>query len=175
MRQGNETKRSKGETNHRKNGTIQPMSDEHLNFWGDFFVENRLHERGLLFETFLEDPRAIALAVIFRPRINVFEDYRPLLPAQRRAIAKPGSRFRAITREITENLCIGCGCTDSHGCLTHDGVCHWLRVDSVRKIGVCSECPELVEAYDQARAGGALPDRTAGQIMAAARARAETI
>ncbi|MEW6330205.1 MAG: hypothetical protein AB1560_01960 [Pseudomonadota bacterium] len=146
------------------------LTDEHLNFWGNFFVENRLHERGVRFETFLQEPREIALAMIFRPRVPALEEFRPLLAAQRRAIAKPGSRFRAISRELHENMCIGCGCTDSHGCLTTGGVCHWLRVDSVRKIGVCSECPELVEAYDQARAGGELPDKTAGQIMAAARA-----
>lgn len=146
------------------------MSDEHLNFWGNFFVENRLHERGLLFETFLLDPREIALATIFRPCVPVaVEDFRPLLAAQRRAIAKPGSRFRAITRELHESLCIGCGCSDSHGCLTAGGVCHWLRVDTARHIGVCSECPELVEAYDQARQGGRMPDKTAGQIIAAAR------
>ena len=147
-------------------------SDEHLNFWGNFFIDNRLHERGILFETFLEDPRAIALAVIFRSRINVFEDFRPLLPAQRRALAKPGGRFRAISRKIHEPICIGCGCTDSCGCLTVDGVCHWLRVDTVRGIGVCSECQEMVAAYDEARAGDAIPDKTAGEIMAAARTNA---
>jgi hypothetical protein len=133
-------------------------TDEHLDFWGEFFTANRLHARGVRFDTFIEDPRAIARATIFRPRQDSFwiridekgvadvcQEFRPLLPAQVRAITKPDAR-------ADENTCIGCGCTDRHGCVGEHGVCHWLRLDAGRRIGVCSECPGMVRAWDQARA-----------------------
>ena len=135
-------------------------TDEHLDFWGEFFTANRLHARGVRFDTFIEDPRAIARAVIFRPRLDDIEDlvmregFLPLLPAQLRAIAKPDAR-------PDENYCIGCGCTDSVGCLTAGGICHWLRLDAERHIGVCSECSDVVAPYDRARACGAIADVTA--------------
>jgi len=145
------------------------LTDEALDFWGDFFVRNHFHARGILFETFMQHPREIAQAVLFRSPSDEPEEFRLLLPAQRRAIAKPGRRVRAVSRQIMENVCIGCGCTDSHGCLTARGACHWLRVDTARGIGVCSECAALVEAYDAARAGDDLPIKTTGEILAAAR------
>ena len=127
------------------------MSDEHLDFWGEFFTANRLHARGVRFDTFLEDPRGIARAVIFRPRLDpradflLREGFLPLLPEQRRAITKPDARAR-------DNTWIGCGCTDRHGCVGAHGVCHWLRLDAGRRIGVCSECHEWVPGWDEARA-----------------------
>lgn len=36
-----------------------------------------------------------------------------------------------------EATCIGCGCTDSHGC--PEG-CYWLAVDRAAGRGVCSSC-----------------------------------
>jgi hypothetical protein len=41
--------------------------------------------------------------------------------------------------------CIGCGCDDSHACY---GGCYWLRLDREEGLGVCSECPEHLEAWD---------------------------
>lgn len=47
--------------------------------------------------------------------------------------------------------CIGCGCDDLHAC--HDdatgGPCSWLRVDRKARLGVCSACPEIAEAWDK--------------------------
>jgi hypothetical protein len=45
-------------------------------------------------------------------------------------------------------VCVGCGCTDDDAC--PDG-CSWLRADQDAGEGVCSNCPEHVEAFD---AGG---------------------
>ena len=42
--------------------------------------------------------------------------------------------------------CIGCGCDDNHAC---DMGCYWLRVDRGEGLGVCSECREHIEAWDQ--------------------------
>lgn len=41
--------------------------------------------------------------------------------------------------------CVGCGCTDD--CACEDG-CRWLRVDYEVGLGVCSMCPEMVDAWD---------------------------
>lgn len=47
--------------------------------------------------------------------------------------------------------CIGCGCTDQRAC---EGGCHWLRVDTIRGVGVCSACQPYVAAWDAAHAFG---------------------
>lgn len=39
-----------------------------------------------------------------------------------------------------ENECIGCGCTDHNACVVDGEACHWLAVDPVMGIGVCSCC-----------------------------------
>lgn len=41
--------------------------------------------------------------------------------------------------------CVGCGCDDLNACPLG---CAWLRVDRKKKIGVCSECPAEVKAWD---------------------------
>lgn len=78
------------------------------------------------------------------------DGFLPLLPAQVRAIMKPGADPGAYGSG-SECRCVGCGCTDTHGCLSEHGPCHWLRVDAQRGIGVCSECGGIVESYDKAR------------------------
>lgn len=47
-------------------------------------------------------------------------------------------------------MCIGCGCTDTRACVCEDSgdPCYWLRVDRNEALGVCSECEDLVEAWD---------------------------
>lgn len=48
--------------------------------------------------------------------------------------------------------CIGCGCDDLHACCddTPQGnPCAWLRVNYEEGKGVCSRCPEHVEAWDR--------------------------
>ncbi len=47
-------------------------------------------------------------------------------------------------RILYEAKCIGCKCTDSWAC---DGGCSWLIVDYKIGKGVCSSCPEKVEAF----------------------------
>lgn len=46
---------------------------------------------------------------------------------------------------MTLSTCIGCGCDDACAC---PGGCEWLRVDEAQEIGVCSKCPDMVEAWD---------------------------
>lgn len=56
------------------------MPDEQLEFWANYFIDNNLAARGILFETFLCAPHEIAEAVIFgRPESGGFY---PLLPRQ---------------------------------------------------------------------------------------------
>ena len=48
-----------------------------------------------------------------------------------------------------EAVCIGCCCTDNHACLPLIGdPCHWLKVDYLLGIGVCSECEEKIEEFE---------------------------
>lgn len=42
--------------------------------------------------------------------------------------------------------CIGCGCDDHHACQPEG--CYWLRVDYAAGVGVCSECNDAVQAWD---------------------------
>lgn len=46
--------------------------------------------------------------------------------------------------------CIGCGCTDMNACWDDDkgARCHWLAVDRAAGLGVCSACPELLDAWN---------------------------
>lgn len=64
--------------------------DDHaLERWGKFYRANGLHTCGVLFETFMLDPPAIAEALNFhKPPLPAGEDFYPLLPAQRRAVAR---------------------------------------------------------------------------------------
>ena len=45
--------------------------------------------------------------------------------------------------------CIGCGCTDDRAC-DHPvtGPCWWVKVYYILGIGVCSECVEKVEEFE---------------------------
>ncbi|MCU7842090.1 MAG: hypothetical protein KZQ94_22305 [Candidatus Thiodiazotropha sp. (ex Troendleina suluensis)] len=67
------------------NGCV--YSDAYLSYWGDVYVANRaiLEDRGVVFETFLTDPRAILEAVLFcKPLpLSEGEDFYPLLPSQK--------------------------------------------------------------------------------------------
>lgn len=49
------------------------------------------------------------------------------------------------------SVCITCGCDDLRAC--HDEAtnqpCSWLRVDRQQRVGVCSACPDSVEAWDK--------------------------
>ncbi len=54
-----------------------------------------------------------------------------------------------------EAVCIGCGCSDSHACVTaltldntELSACFWIKVDYELGIGVYSECPEKVEEFE---------------------------
>lgn len=56
---------------------------------------------------------------------------------------------------MSEATCIGCGCTDSRPCVTFTyvhpviGPCFWVKVDYELGIGVCSECPERIEEFEE--------------------------
>lgn len=60
------------------------------------------------------------------------------------AASQPGTQMPVLCR------CIACGCDDLHACEGLFGdPCHWLRVDRDAGLGVCSECPEAVDAWDR--------------------------
>ncbi len=58
------------------------LSDEEIEGWGRFYVENNFHARGILFETFMLHPMEISQAALF-PELGVDPDLLPLLPKQR--------------------------------------------------------------------------------------------
>jgi hypothetical protein len=47
--------------------------------------------------------------------------------------------------------CIGCGCKDSTPCREGADLCSWERMARDFRVGVCSRCAALVEAWDAAR------------------------
>ena len=66
----------------------------------------------------------------------------------------PGPR----TQDPAVSVCIGCGCTDDHACVTAptlDDVatgfdaCFWIKVDRELGLGVCSECVDKIEEFEQ--------------------------
>jgi len=48
------------------------------------------------------------------------------------------------------SVCIACGCDDLNACIDAGSgrACHWLRTDSIARVGVCSACPEALDAFD---------------------------
>lgn len=46
--------------------------------------------------------------------------------------------------------CIGCGCTDDRACTKSGSPCHWLAVNYEAGKGVCSECPEYLDEFNNA-------------------------
>jgi predicted Fe-S protein YdhL (DUF1289 family) len=50
--------------------------------------------------------------------------------------------FEALSGPVA--TCVGCGCTDHEAC--SDG-CTWLDVDYDEQSGVCSNCPDHLQAW----------------------------
>jgi hypothetical protein len=49
---------------------------------------------------------------------------------------------RAVMNVAT---CVGCGCTDDRACIDEQGdACHWLKVNRMAGLGVCSRCREFL-------------------------------
>lgn len=44
--------------------------------------------------------------------------------------------------------CIGCDCNDARACDDFGEPCHWIRLDKIRGVGVCSGCPDHAERFD---------------------------
>jgi hypothetical protein len=63
-------------------------SDEYIEYWGEVFLANPiLRRRGVNFITFLVAPEEI-LAAVLTPQVADLGEFRPLLPAQRMAVAR---------------------------------------------------------------------------------------
>ena len=47
--------------------------------------------------------------------------------------------------------CVNCGCDDLNACTDSETLqpCSWLRVDRLAGQGVCSACPDAVNAWDE--------------------------
>ncbi|MCU7877250.1 MAG: hypothetical protein KZQ84_10705 [Candidatus Thiodiazotropha sp. (ex Lucinoma borealis)] len=81
---------------------MKVYQDQYLEYWGDVYLSNKaiLKERGVLFDTFLIDPKAILEAVLFGKPLPLpeGEDFYPLLPSQRAV------QERLINAELDEWL-----------------------------------------------------------------------
>jgi len=61
-------------------------------------------------------------------------------------------------KEKIVSMCVGCGCTDVSACLDDFGTpCHWLRLDTEKEKGVCSECRDVLHEWDTRIAAGDAP------------------
>lgn len=80
------------------------LADEDLEYWGRYFVANRFDKRGVLFETFMTDPFAIAQALLFGLPMPLpkGEEFYPLLPRQREVAVRTHPRVRAVSRPLPE-------------------------------------------------------------------------
>jgi hypothetical protein len=72
----------------------EKFTDEDLEYWGNFYVENNLRARNILFATFISAPREIAAAVIFKTPLPLRDDLARPLPKQRFAVASLFPRRR---------------------------------------------------------------------------------
>lgn len=64
-------------------GSFAVKTDEEIEWFGNIFVAHQLLARGILFETFLQDPKAIFEAATGRAWPPAVDYFLPLLPAQR--------------------------------------------------------------------------------------------
>lgn len=69
------------------------------------------------------------------------------------------------------SLCIGCGCDEQRACtIAGRHACWWLRFDNEARVGICSRCDDLVEAWDAGERAlqlGSIADRFYRQAMPA--------
>ena len=82
---------------------VPRVTDDDLECWGNYYLANRLYERGILFATFMQDPRAIAEAITFRWAMPIpdGEEFYPLLPEQREAAERIESHNRPRRRAMS--------------------------------------------------------------------------
>jgi hypothetical protein len=82
------------------------LADEEIEYWGRYFVANRFDRRGVLFETFMMDPFAIAQALIFNLPMPVpeGEEFYPLLPDQRYVAMRFHPHVRAWSFPLSEDV-----------------------------------------------------------------------
>ncbi len=85
---------------------VSDLPDAEIEFWGNFYVANRLHARGFPFTAFMRNPRPFVDAVMFRRPMPLPEgaDHYPLLPRQLEAAMRIDRhnrpRWRAISKEV---------------------------------------------------------------------------
>ncbi len=86
---------------------VSDLPDAEIEFWGNFYVANRLHARGVLFTAFMRNPRPFVEAVVFHRPMPLPEgaEWYPLLPKQLEAAMRIDRhnrpRRRAISREAS--------------------------------------------------------------------------
>lgn len=76
-------------------GSFVVKTDEEIEWFGNIFVSHQLLARGILFETFLQDPKAIFEAATGRSWPPAVDYFLPLLPAQRAAAQRVQFEMRA--------------------------------------------------------------------------------
>lgn len=87
--------------------SVSGLPDAEIEFWGNFYVANHLHARGILFSGFMHNPQPFVDAVVFRRPLPLPEgaEWYPLLPRQLEAAMRIDRhnrpRRRAISREVS--------------------------------------------------------------------------
>ena len=70
------------------------VSNDALEYWGEFYTSNNFKAFGMPFHLFMENPRAISNALVYRLALPIrspaIGEFYPLLPKQRLAIARIG-------------------------------------------------------------------------------------
>ncbi len=83
---------------------VSDLPDAEIEFWGNFYVANRLHARGFPFGAFMRNPRPFVDAVVFRRPMPLPEgaDHYPLLPRQLEAAMRIDRHNRPRQRAISK-------------------------------------------------------------------------
>ena len=79
----------------------QYLDEDAWEWWAGFYLDNHLYSRGVVFEVFMQYPHEISRALIAPPVQKEREEFRPLLKAQRFAIARQKTARRIAARRAT--------------------------------------------------------------------------
>lgn len=74
---------------------------------------------------------------------HLIEEFK--LAVNKEPLLQNGMQINKLGEVVKLATCIGCGCNDLHA---YSGGCSWLRLDRDAGKGVCSECEDMVDKWD---------------------------